>query len=178
MNQNQGTNQKPFVWTVPFKSILMRCVQTWKQVCGWPKLSCEQFQQCPFLPVHYTPLATASTPIYLRLPARAGERTLSKPTGTTAAPTAQVQRLNNRKHVQYINISVDSNLRMRKQGLHKGLRTEDVTSDRAGGHSAGLVGLMEAVAAAVAALCWGELVISLMALSALRASITHLTSGL
>lgn len=37
---------------------------------------------------------------------------------------------------------------------------------------------MEAVAAAVVALCWGELVISLMALSALRASITHLTSGL
>ena len=83
--------------------------------------------------------------------------------------------------MQYINISTDSNLRMEKQGLHKGLRTEDVTSDSAAGtgrHLGGLVGLMEAVAAAVAALCGEELVISLMALSALRASITHLTSGL
>lgn len=36
--------------------------------------------------------------------------------------------------MQYINISADSNLSMGKQGLHKGLRTEDVTSDRAGGN--------------------------------------------
>lgn len=78
---------------------------------------CDQFQQCPCLPVHYTPLATASAPIYLSLPTRAGERSLSKPTGTAAAPTAQVQRLNNWKHVQYINISADSNLSMGKAGF-------------------------------------------------------------
>lgn len=36
--------------------------------------------------------------------------------------------------MQYINISVDSDLRMGKQGLHKGLRTEDVTSDSTGGN--------------------------------------------
>lgn len=112
----------------------MRFVQTWKQVRGWPKLSCDQFQQHPCLPVHYTPLERASAPIYLRLPTRTGERSLSKPTGTAAAPTAQVQRLNNRKQVQYINIPADSNLSMGKQGLHKGLRAEDVTSDRAGGN--------------------------------------------
>ena len=84
--------------------------------------------------------------------------------------------------MQYINISADSNLSMGKRSLHKGLGAEDVTPDRAGrepaGIQPGLLGLMEAVAAAVAALCWGELVISLMALSVLRASITHLTSGL
>ena len=34
--------------------------------------------------------------------------------------------------MQYINISADSNRSKGKQGLHKGLRTEDVTSDRAG----------------------------------------------
>lgn len=128
LNQNQG---KQIIWTFPFNSILI--VQTSKQVQGWPQLSCDQFQLCPCWPVHYTPLATASAPIYLSLPTRAGERSLSKPTGTATAPTAQVQRLNNRKHVQYINISADSNLSMGKQGLHKGLRTEDVTSDRAGG---------------------------------------------
>lgn len=57
-------------------------------------------------------------------------RSVSKPRRTAAA---QVQRLNNRKHVQYINTFADTNLSMRKHGLHKGLRTEDVTSDRAGG---------------------------------------------
>lgn len=98
-----------------------------------PELSCDQFQQCPCLPIHYTPPATACALIWLSLPTRAGERSLCKPTGTAAAPTAQVQRLNYRKHVQYINISADSNLGSGKQGLHKGLRTEDVTSDRAGG---------------------------------------------
>ncbi len=36
--------------------------------------------------------------------------------------------------MQYINISADSNLSMGKQGLHKGLRTEDVTSDKEGGN--------------------------------------------
>lgn len=123
---------KLFGWTFPFTSVLMRLVQTWKQVQGWPKLSCNQFLQCPCLPVHYTPLATVSAPIYLSLPTRAGEKSLSKSAGTAAAPTAQVQRLNNQKHVQYINISADSNLCMGKQGLHKG--TEDVTSDRAGGN--------------------------------------------
>lgn len=35
--------------------------------------------------------------------------------------------------MQYINTFADSNLSMGKRGLHKGLRTEDVTSDRAGG---------------------------------------------
>lgn len=73
------------------------------------------------------PSATASAQIYL-----------SWPTGQEWDPLAsqegqQVQRLNNRKHVQYINTFADSNLSMRKHGLHKGLRTEDVTSDRAGG---------------------------------------------
>lgn len=86
-------------------------------------------------PISTVPLpANPSAPIYLSLPTRAGERSPSKPTGTAAAPTAQVQRLNNQKHVQYINISADSNLSMGKQGLHEGLRREDVTSDRAGGN--------------------------------------------
>lgn len=69
---------KQFEWTFSFKSVLMRSVQTWKQVHGWPKLSCNQFLQCPCLPVHYTPLATVSAPIYLSLPTRASEKSLSE----------------------------------------------------------------------------------------------------
>lgn len=147
---------------------------------GWPKLSCNQFPQCPWLPVHYTPLATVSAPIYLSLPTRAGAKSHSKPAGiAAAAPTAQVQRLNNQKHVQYINISADNNLCMRKRGLHKGLGTEDVTSDRAGGNrqafnwSGGANGSHSSSSSFVL----GG-VIRPTALSALRASITHLTSGL
>lgn len=83
--------------------------------------------------------------------------------------------------MQYINISADSNLSMGKQGLHKGLRTEDVTSDRAGGKRQAFSrsgGANGSRGSSSSSFVLGELVISLMALSALRASITHLTSGL
>ena len=52
-----------------------------------------------------------------------------KPGGTTAAPPAQVQRLNNRKHVHYINIFADSDLSIGNKGLHNRLSAEDVTPD-------------------------------------------------
>lgn len=42
-----------------------------------------------------------------------------------------MQRLNNRKRVRYVNTSADTDLSAGAWGLHKGLRTEDVTSDRA-----------------------------------------------
>lgn len=62
------------------------------------------------------------------------------------------QRLNNLKRVRYVNTSADTDLSAGARGLHKGLRTEDVTSDRACRHSASPAGLMEAGAEAVAAL--------------------------
>lgn len=95
---------------------------------------------------------------------------------------AQVQRLNNQKHVHYINTFADSDRSMGKQGLHRGLRTEDVTSDRAGGsrralsQSGGANGGRGRSSSSF--VLGGELVISLMALSALKGSIAHLTSGL
>lgn len=128
------------------------------------------------------PLHTSSNslgPHPSQLACRAGEESLSEHTRMAAA---QVQRLNNQKHVHYINTFADSDRSMGKQGLHRGLRTEDVTSDRTGGsrralsQSGGANGGRGRSSSSF--VLGGELVISLMALSALKGSIAHLTSGL
>lgn len=88
--------------------------------------------------------------------------------------------------MQYINTFADSDLSRGKQGLHKGLGTGDVTSDRAGGsmqafsQSAGANGGRARGSSGFVLAGGGEgvLVISLTALSAPKASITHLASGL
>lgn len=55
-----------------------------------------------------------------------------EPKGTAEhPPRAWDQRLNNRKHVQHINICADSNLSIEKEGLHKGFRTDHVTKEQA-----------------------------------------------
>lgn len=92
----------------------------------------------------------------------------------------RVQRLNNRKRAGYVNTSADTDLSKGAQGLHKGLRTEDVTSDRAAesmqtfSRSSGANG---GWGRSRSSFVVGQLAISLMSLSAAEASIIHLTSG-
>lgn len=84
--------------------------------------------------------------------------------------------------MQYINTFADSNLSAAEQRLHKGPGTEDVTSDRAGGggqpfsQSGGANGGRGRRGGSF--VLERESVISLMALSALRASIARPTSVL
>lgn len=92
-----------------------------------------------------------------------------------------MQRLNNRKRVRYVNTSADTDLSTAALGLHKGLRTQDVTSDRAAAsmqtfsRSSGANG---GWGRSRSSFVVGALAISLMSLSAAKASIIHLTSGM
>lgn len=108
-------------------------------------------------------------PVYLR---KGGLRESWRP---------RVQRLNNRKRARYVNTSADTDLSTGARGLHKGLRTEDVTSDRAAAsmwtfrQSSGANG---GWGRSRSSFVVGALAISLMSLSAAKASIIHLTSGM
>lgn len=79
--------------------------------------------------------------------------------------------------MRYVNISADTDLSAGTRGLQKGLRTEDVTSDKAA-ESTQTFSWSSLANGGWGSFVVGELAISLVSLSAAKASITHLTSGL
>lgn len=80
--------------------------------------------------------------------------------------------------MRYVNIAADTDLSVGTRGLQKGLGTEDVTADKAAESAQTFSRSSLANGGWGRSFVVGELAINLVSLSAAKASIIQLTSGL